>query len=53
MSRFFSSAARAAKCLKWELNGTTQNVQGQLAKIETALDKIPELAGKVEKGAVK
>jgi hypothetical protein len=53
MSRFFSSAAKAAKDIKWELKGTTKNLEKQLAKIQTAVDGLPELAEVVEKGRVK
>ena len=53
MYRAFSTAARVAKKISWTFNGTTQDMNAALAGIEQALDVIPQLAQKVEKGIIK
>jgi hypothetical protein len=53
MSRFFSSTTKVAKKLEWNLNGTTKVPKSQLERVETALDKVPELAVIVHKASVK
>ncbi|KAL8861013.1 MAG: hypothetical protein Q9178_002526 [Gyalolechia marmorata] len=50
MYRAFSTAARAAKNITWTLNGTTQDINAALTGLQQALDTVPELAQKVEKG---
>ena len=53
MYRAFSTATRAAKKLTWTFNGTTQDINTALTGLQQALDAVPELAQKVEKGVIK
>jgi len=49
----FSASARAAKALKWKLNGTTQQVDWAKKILESAVDEVPELATKVDSAIIK
>jgi len=53
MSRHFSSAVRAAARIIWTFNGTTRNLERDLAAVEQAVRANPELAKKVKKGLIK
>lgn len=53
MHRAFSTAARAAKQITWIFNGTTQDINPALTGLQQALDAVPGLAEKVEKGVIK
>lgn len=44
---------KAAESLKWEFNGTTKDMKLVVEDIETAVDHLPKLAAKVEKGGIK
>ncbi len=52
-SRGFSSSVRAAKALKWKLNGTTVQVDKYIKAVETAVDALPsEFAAKAKVGII-
>jgi len=53
MSRFFSSAVRTAARIIWTFNGTTRNLERDVAAVEEAVGANPELANKVKKGLIK
>jgi hypothetical protein len=53
MSRHFSSAVRAAARILWSFNGTTKNLERDVAAVEQAVGANPELAKKVKKGVIK
>ena len=53
MSRYFSSAAKAAARIIWTFNGTTKNLERDVAAVEQAVGANPELAEKVKKGHIK
>ena len=53
MSRMFSTGARAAKALKWELNGTTEPVDWAKRILERAVDQIPKLSEKADRAVIK
>ncbi|KAH8727588.1 hypothetical protein GQ44DRAFT_824905 [Phaeosphaeriaceae sp. PMI808] len=46
MSRHFSSAVRAAARIIWTFNGTTKNLESDVAVVEQAIGANPELAKK-------
>jgi hypothetical protein len=49
----FSSSARAAKGLKWELNGTTEPVDWAKRIMERVVDQVPKLAEKADRAIIK
>jgi hypothetical protein len=52
-SRGFSSSVRAAKALKWKLNGTTVQVDKYIKAVETAVDGLPsQFAAKAKVGII-
>jgi len=53
MSRYFSSAVRAASRWAWLFNGTTKDLASEVAAVEQAVQEIPELASQVTKGQIK
>ena len=53
MSRVFSTSARRIKELKWNLNGTTEDVDWVKKLLNEAVDKVPGLDGKVDSGIIK
>jgi hypothetical protein len=52
MSRYFSTAARAAKDMVWSLKGTTADVSKDLVAIERAVSTNVELSNRVNKGVI-
>ncbi|KAF8855004.1 hypothetical protein BDZ45DRAFT_676513 [Acephala macrosclerotiorum] len=52
-SRGFSSSGRAAKALKWKLNGTTVQVDKYIKAVESAIDTLPsQFAAKAKVGII-
>jgi hypothetical protein len=52
MSRYFSTAARAAKDIVWSLKGITADVSKDLVAIERAVSTNVELSNRVNKGVI-
>ena len=53
MSRHFSTTVRRLKKLNWKLNGTTENVEWVQNLVNAVVDQVPNLAARVDSGAIK
>jgi len=49
----FLNCREGGEKITWTFNGTTQDINAALTGLQQALDAVPELAQKVEKGVIK